>query len=200
MGRLMLEADLRNSRPSDEVRLIAEARTKTILGGLRVHSGWQESYHKRDVLEFLYATRLIAKDNPVINMNAANLIRANLNWLDLTGANLSGAPLLGATLQGTTLLDADLSKNDLKEADLTGANLTIADLSGAFLTDADLTGADLTGAVTLSREQVKACRSLKGATMPNGQKYEEWLATPDGQQWLKHKEGREEDGGERGPS
>jgi hypothetical protein len=45
--------------------------------------------------------------------------------------------------------------------------------------------------VKISEEQLMACQSLKGATMPNGQKYEEWL---------KGKEGCGEDGENSGPS
>ena len=43
--------------------------------------------------------------------------------------------------------------------DLRGANLSGADLEGTNVTDA----------------QLARCRTLKGATMPNGQKYEDWL-------------------------
>jgi hypothetical protein len=36
------------------------------------------------------------------------------------------------------------------------------------------------------RKQLTAAKTLEGATMPHGQKYEDWL---------RHKEGRKEDGG-----
>jgi uncharacterized protein YjbI with pentapeptide repeats len=42
------------------------------------------------------------------------------------------------------------------------------------LTDANLAGADLTDAI-ITEEQLAQCASLEGATMPNGQKYEDWL-------------------------
>jgi uncharacterized protein YjbI with pentapeptide repeats len=55
---------------------------------------------------------------------------------------------------------------------LRGAKLSAANLALADLREVDLTN----------------------ATMPNGQKYEEWLKTPEGQQWLTtHKKGRRED-------
>ena len=44
----------------------------------------------------------------------------------------------------------------------------------ADLSIADLSGADLTGAY-VSEDQLRSAESLKGATMPNGQKYEDWL-------------------------
>jgi uncharacterized protein YjbI with pentapeptide repeats len=49
-----------------------------------------------------------------------------------------------------------------------------ADFGDAILTDADLSGADLTDA-TITEEQLAQCASLEGATMPNRQRYEEWL-------------------------
>jgi uncharacterized protein YjbI with pentapeptide repeats len=57
-------------------------------------------------------------------------------------------------------------------------------LSYAALTDADLTGADLSGAdlthAIVIEEQLDKAKSLKGATMPNGQKYEDWLKNREG--------------------
>jgi hypothetical protein len=53
---------------------------------------------------------------------------------------------------------------DLKGADLREADLRYANLSGANLTDANVT-----------QWQLEQARSLEGATMPNGQKYEDWL-------------------------
>jgi len=50
-------------------------------------------------------------------------------------------------------------ETDLREADLRGA---------------DLREADLGHTKGVSNEQLSAARSLEGATMPNGQKYEEW--------------------------
>jgi uncharacterized protein YjbI with pentapeptide repeats len=50
-----------------------------------------------------------------------------------------------------------------------------ANLSGVNLSGADLTNAQVT------KVQLKETESLKGATMPNGQKYEDWLGTLGGQ-------------------
>src|SRR5215213_3477259 len=54
---------------------------------------------------------------------------------------------------------------DLRSADLSRANLSGANLSGAYLRDA-------TG---VTKEQLGQARSLEGATMSSGQKYEDWL-------------------------
>jgi uncharacterized protein YjbI with pentapeptide repeats len=134
----------------------------------------------------LSRANLIEADLRKANLSGANLYTANLYRADLSGANLSGAnvgpvlddtgPLLfrgehpGARLfYNTVLIEANLSG-----ADLSGANLSAVDLRGADLHMADLTGADLRIAkVTL--DQLGQPRVLEGATMPNGQKYEEWL-------------------------
>jgi hypothetical protein len=66
-------------------------------------------------------------------------------------------------------------------ADLTNANLSDANLSGAFLGSANLSYAK--GVIN---EQLSAASYLEGATMPTGQKYEDWLGTPEGQDWLRN--------------
>ncbi len=59
---------------------------------------------------------------------------------------------------------------------LIGADLRKADLFAAGLGDADLSLADLGGAQGVTGDQLEQqAKSLEGATMPNGQKYEDWL-------------------------
>jgi multidrug efflux pump subunit AcrA (membrane-fusion protein) len=72
-------------------------------------------------------------------------------------------------LEDIVLSHATLSDASLFFADLSDANLFIADLVGADLSDANLEGARAT------EEQLEQAKSLEGATMPNGQKYEDWL-------------------------
>jgi hypothetical protein len=105
---------------------------------------------KGAVLRFLREADLIKKGRPVIR-------------------NLSGADLREANLEGSVLEDTALEGVVLRKAVLRKANLT-----GADLKDADLTGADLSGAI-VTKEQLEAAKYLEGATMPNGQKYEDWL-------------------------
>jgi len=64
---------------------------------------------------------------------------------------------------------------NLTDADLSDAALQYGNLSSADLTGADLTGADLTEAKGWTKQQLSAARSLEGATMPNGEKCEDWL-------------------------
>jgi hypothetical protein len=122
------------------------------------------------------------------NLRDANLRDANLQRAKLRDANLQGAVLLGASLGGANLSRADLQGANLSQAELQGAdlqyanlqaNLSRADLSRADLQGANLSRADLPGTnlqrAKVTDEQLAATRSLKGATMPNGQKYEDWL-------------------------
>jgi hypothetical protein len=100
------------------------------------------------------------KSVPVQFLHAAGLIERGEPFVLLSGANLDGADLGGVRLN-----NADLSNTGLKGANLTGANL-----SGA-----DLRGANLDGAEGVTAEQLRQASSVEGATMPNGQKYEDWL-------------------------
>jgi uncharacterized protein YjbI with pentapeptide repeats len=139
------------------------------------------------------------------NLSDANLIGANLIGAILSDANLSDANLNDAILSDTLLFNADLSDADLSgatlaggahlnDAILSGANLSGADLSGAdlrdaylhntVLRDAFLSGANLSGAQGVTQKQLDQAAFLERATMPNGQKYEEWLKS----------KGNEEDG------
>jgi uncharacterized protein YjbI with pentapeptide repeats len=55
-----------------------------------------------------------------------------------------------------------------------------ADLSSAVLDGNTLSGTDLTDA-NVTEVQLSKCKSLKGATMPDGQKYEDWLKSREGE-------------------
>jgi len=94
------------------------------------------------------------------------LNNANLRGARLAEANLSEAQLIGASLRGAYLPDANLSGSDLTGAILRGAELMEANLEGADLTNSDMTAAVLT---TL---QLKRVRSLAGATLRDGTKYD----------------------------
>ena len=135
----------------------------------------------------LSGTELSGLDfNPPPYDGPAQLFGTNLSDADLSHA------ILGATdLHNAKLLRADLSYANLGEAYLRGADLSDADLSHAKLETtwlydprhprdaADLSGADLSHAylkdAKVKEEQLEQAASLEGATMPNGQKYEDWL-------------------------
>jgi hypothetical protein len=148
------------------VRTVARARTLTVLPRL-------DGDRKARVVQFLYEAGLITKGRPILALGGADLIEA-----DLTGAILSDADLSGADLSGATLHYARLSEADLRAANLRYANLIEADLSEADLTWAFLEYAKLNGAY-VTDEQLAQCLSLKGATMPDGQKYEDQRKSKD---------------------
>ena len=78
-------------------------------------------------------------------LNKANLFQADLEKTILIETELKEAVLIKADLNEAILIEADLSKADLSGADLRSANLRDANLSGANLSGTDLRGANLSG-------------------------------------------------------
>ena len=136
---------------------------------------------------YLYGANLLKADLSGARLYRANLSNAYLSGAYLYGANLpkadlreailSRADLREAILNSAVLRGADLSEADLSDADLSEADLSDAHLSDAFLFRADLGEADLSGAIGITNEELdrQTDGKLRGATMPNGQKYEDWL-------------------------
>lgn len=114
-------------------------------------------------------------------LNDAHLTRADLSYANLTNTDMTHAYLNQATLIEVELTGANLAKVYLNQANLTGADLREANLSRAYLPEADLTnaklagadlsGSDLKGAIVTEKQLAKV-KSLKGATMPDGSKYD----------------------------
>jgi hypothetical protein len=129
-----------------------------------------------DVLNRREEDRVPKKKHRVhhLELQGAHLQGANLQGADLEGARLEGANLQGAGLEGAHLEDARLQGAHLQGAHLQAAHLQGARLQGADLEGAGLQLARLQGA-ELTDEQLADTLSLQGATMPNGQKYEDWL-------------------------
>ncbi len=178
MSELLLHEKLRESSEDDEMRKIARVRTITVL--LRL-----DEERKTFVLNFLYESKLIDKDDAIIGLYEANLsgvnfsggilTRLDLHEVDLRRANLSYVHALetlltSANLSGANLSCAMLDKTDLFEANLSGTNLRGTFLRDASLKHADLSYADLTGA-RVTTDQLDEAKSLKGATMPDGSKH-----------------------------
>jgi uncharacterized protein YjbI with pentapeptide repeats len=164
MSQLLTDKDqpLHRAQPGDSLRTVARARTLTVLGRL-------DRNRKRSVLQFLYESGLIYKEDTVLdkgsrllekrhhivsldqadmseaNLSVANLLRANLSGTNLSEANLSGALLSEANLNRTDLSGANLSRTFLAEADLSYANVSKANLSGALLSETNLRGTNLSG-------------------------------------------------------
>jgi uncharacterized protein YjbI with pentapeptide repeats len=192
MSKLLLDKDrpLLNSKTDSEANTsqastLAKARTLTVLTRL-------DGELKRSVVDFLFEARLIDKnckgldewplkeaDLRKANLSEAHLVKTNLSYARLSEADLIRADLRGADLHGAKLSKAVLSGARLgpppREGEDAEPNPTPADLSGADLSGADLSGADLSGAIGVTAQQLDMCKSRAGATMPNGQKYEDWL-------------------------
>jgi hypothetical protein len=175
MTELLVVHKLGKPDEGPNVRTVAWARIKTVLR--RLDTSNQGAVHKGAVLRFLNDAELISTSRPIIrSLSGAHLQGANLERSYLVDVALRGVDLSGATLRGANLGGANLGRSEDTERP--------TDLSGA-----DLSGADLSGA-TLTEQQLAQAESLEEATMPNGQKYEDWL---------NDKEGRTEDAENDGP-
>src|SRR5215211_1228816 len=182
MSQLLTDKDLplHSAQPGDSLSTVARARTLTVLGRL-------DSGRKRSVLQFLYESGLIYKEQTLLN--ESDLIERRHNIVSLQQAALSRANLIDAYL---------------READLSRANLSYTDLSRANLSEANLGWANLSEARGWTEDQLTEASTLVGATMPDGQILQ---GIPDGQtlqgdavpdrptfeEWLKSS-GRKEDG------
>jgi len=145
MSELLIDKTLHEDpRPHGDTRVTARARTLTVLSQL-------DSVRKRRVIQFLREARLISTGE-TLEGRTINRSVVGLNGADLRNTNLSGMPLVNADLSG-----ADLRWADLRWADLQGV---------------DLSGASLSGARVVDRYQLEiVCKSLQGATMPDGSKH-----------------------------
>jgi hypothetical protein len=199
------ERPLRRARPGDGLSVVAWAWTKTVLRRMgRVHKG--------NVLRFVNEAGLINKHSPVFHLSGADLHGADLRNSTLTDANLGGADLSEADLCDANLRGADLSEANLNGAILNKARLGTARVSvvlpdggaepaepnPADLRRADLSQANLKGAQGWTHEQLDQAKSLKGATMPDGRPYEDWVKRG----WLRQRsrKGRIQDGENGGTS
>jgi uncharacterized protein YjbI with pentapeptide repeats len=149
--------------------VVARARTLTVLTKLEKKRTLDKE-RKGSVVQFLYESGLITKARRILDLSKADLFMADLYWAKLSEANLHGVYLIKANL-----IKANLSGAYLIEADLVDADLSDANLSNAWLRHADLSRVR-----GLTDEQIAAARTLEGATMPNGQKYEDWLKDKEG--------------------
>ena len=147
LDRTLLEVEQGNPvhEQGDPVHTLAQALTSTAI--LRL-----DAEHNESVTHFLITSSLSVRSK-----DSARLLR---------GSTLSHAELSGAHLPNADLSGADLSGAGLSSADLINAYLIKAYLSGAFLSEAE--------GIT-NEELAQHAKHLEGATMPNGQKYEEWL-------------------------
>jgi uncharacterized protein YjbI with pentapeptide repeats len=166
LSKLLLESNLRESKPATEVRWIARTYA---LAAFRV----LDDKRKAEALQFLFETGLIS-ENPIISLNSANLRsvildRAALVKAEIKGAYFQNASFKGANLSDTNFCGSDFSNADFRGSILDGTNLSFAilknvNLSGLDLTQADLNCADLSGAniknTKITKEQLKQLASM----------------------------------------
>jgi uncharacterized protein YjbI with pentapeptide repeats len=164
MGQLMLDRKLLEAEQGDPVHTLAQARTSTAI--LRL-----DAEHNESVTHFLINSGLAASSE-----TSPRLLRE----ITLPRATLSDAHLEDADLHDADLKGADLSDAFLANADLSDAHLVNADLSDANLSDADLSCADQVAILCINNKEIaQQTNALNEATMPNGQKYEDWLSSTD---------------------
>jgi len=165
LKKRLLDLNLQDSRPGSDARISASAMTLDTLHRL-------DGKRKRELVQFLWESGLIARREPIINMQGADFCRVDLSWINLSKANLSQVNLTGADLGLADLHDSDLSgtnlrgailRSNLAGADLVGADLRESDLSDAKVVGAKLTGANL-GIVRLNRADL-SCANLVGADL-----------------------------------
>jgi uncharacterized protein YjbI with pentapeptide repeats len=204
-GDLLLDKGLLNKKdnPYDTTRVTARARTLAVLPQLDgerkrwlVQFLYEGQLINKDKKSLGDGTTEF--EPRLVGLDGADLRNANLRNLTLYSAALPGAILENADLRGANLIYSDLGGTYLRGADLRGANLRGASLVNADLREADfgvyqyfgfygeetekaadLTGADLPNAnltrAKVTKKQLEQAKALEGATMPNGQKYEDWL-------------------------
>ncbi len=162
---------LRKLEPDTEVQRLIQARTETLFAIL-------DKDREVSVVLFLARSDVIPKGDPLVSLAGIDLSFIDLRGIDLSetslaASNLAHAILTNVNLSRSDLANADLSNADLIEADLSNANLHEANLSDADLSGADLSRAKLGDAGGLTDEQIAEAESFDGATMPNGEKYED---------------------------
>ena len=184
MSTLLLEKDLRDAKRSSDVRRLAQARTLTVLRQLSPD-------RKTEAMNFLIDSELVFGEDPIIDLSGSDLSGVDMGNERVTCAGIltvtgegshdidtrgcqTGLDLSYTDLNNADLREANLSNTYFREANLSYANLKRANLRGGTVYDADLTGAVLTKA-QVTDGQLEEAKYLHGATMPNGQKYEDWL-------------------------
>lgn len=118
---------------------------------------------------------LSGRSFPGANLENALLSGALMERCDFDNCILSGANLSRSNLKHSTLRRAKLILTNLESADLKWVNLNNAELLGCELSRADLENANLRNCnlknALVTDEQLSKVASLRGATMPSGERY-----------------------------
>jgi len=166
MSSLMLERDLRTSRPGSDVQAVARAFTLTVLRRL-------DPERKGLVVRFLGQAGLIGSEvrvpqganqpprarrvpvqmpPPKVDLAGADLRDVALPFAELTAKSFEGADLRGADFRGAYLEASNFKDADLRYADFREAYFVLflfagrpTSFDGACLTGARFAGANLVG-------------------------------------------------------
>jgi uncharacterized protein YjbI with pentapeptide repeats len=91
------------------------------------------------------------------------------------GPEVQGADAMALLADPVVELEGRLAGLQAKRQRFAQSTLRDATLRDANLPGAKLSKADLSGAKDTTSKQLAQAKSLEGATMSNGQKYENWL-------------------------
>ena len=119
MSQLMLEKNLPDSEEGSPERVLAHARTLTVLESL------DDSRRKWSVLRFLHQSELILNKKPVVRLASADLTEINFNVNLGTTANLPNVNFDGAYLRGSQLKEANLAHAYMRHTKLAEAQLVL---------------------------------------------------------------------------
>ena len=170
---LLLNHNLLESKPTDNIAILAQARTLTALRGL-------DPMRKGQLLAFIYEAKLIGFIDPNNRTYAPIILLsgADLSYTTLYGTILSGADLSYARLDFATFGEDNFAETNLSYADLTGANIsnslffrtdfTRAILDGTNFNHTYLYSSYLTNALYFTQQQLDQVHSCQGATLPRG--------------------------------
>lgn len=139
MSDLLLNSNLRKSKPEDEVRSIARSRTLSVLRSL-------DSNRKGTLIRFLYESGLIIIENTVIPLAGADFSFGSMAYIRLWETNLKKVNFTKADLTRAKLQKSDLTHAVLSESTLYHAYFILANLQGANLTKCNLIESDFTEA------------------------------------------------------
>jgi uncharacterized protein YjbI with pentapeptide repeats len=130
LSDLMLNKNLRISKPDDEVRFVARAHTLTTFRTLDIG-------RKAQLIRYLYEANLINGETPPISLSGVDLQEIRLDYLILKGINLKNV-----NLNRSHLNNCDFSSSNFEEAALDdvygidtkfiNANLEKARINGNF--------------------------------------------------------------------
>lgn len=129
----------------------------------------------------LYGTQMTKGDLREVRMPNSNLVNAvlsdsNMEWASLDGSDLSSANLTNVNLDFGRLIEANLSNANLSGATLKNTHMYRANFTNTNLENVDFEFADCRNIVLLGARlditELSKARSLRGAIMPDGSRYD----------------------------